>query len=204
VQNIRLLRRSKISVLRFGTVISRDLIADFDKYLALACELKAEIWELYRPMNTAISFREAPPIAPKDLRRLAKLIEPRMGLKPGIVFANPVPICLFKKNQAPMFLGARFDDGHTRLVLDPRGFYKPSYYIQKNLGSEPLKAWNSRFLKDISGLSWLGGKCRRCTLRLRCLGGSRFAAGEKCGNYQGNDPWLSGKKDQGSVSTVLR
>ncbi|MCX5785592.1 MAG: radical SAM protein [Elusimicrobia bacterium] len=189
IKNIRLLRRSGIGVLRLGTVISKELITNFEKYRALAEGLKAEIWELYRPMGSNTSLPKEFRITLKDLRRLVRRLEPRLGLKPRTLFANPVPFCLFKKRQAPLFLGASFDDGHTRLVLDPRGFYKPSYYIQKKLGAEPFKAWNSRLLKNISGPARLRS-CRSCIFRLRCLGGSRFMARAESGNYSGKDPYL--------------
>ena len=200
IQNIRLLRRSDIGVLRLGTVISKELIANFEKYRALAESLKAEIWELYRPMGTNADLPEEFRITLKDLRSLARRLEPRLGHKPQTLFANPVPFCLFKKSQAPLFLGARFDDGHTRLVLDPRGFYKPSYYIQKNLGDSAGKAWHSRLLKNISGPTRLRG-CRNCVFYLRCLGGSRFMAWIESGNYSGKDPYLKEQRRLNSFCT---
>ncbi|HAF95758.1 MAG: hypothetical protein A2X34_04390 [Elusimicrobia bacterium GWC2_51_8] len=190
ISNIRRLRRAGVSVLRLGTVISRDLLENFEKYLQLAKSLKADVWELYRPMRSAGNNTADAAVNTAALRRLAGRLEPQAGEKPLVVFANPVPFCLFKKSQAPLFLGARFDDGHSRLVLDPKGFYKPSYYIQKNLGDRPLRAWDSPFLKKLNGFSYLGGKCRRCFFRLRCLGGSRFMAGLGRGNYLKKDPWL--------------
>ncbi|OGS13259.1 MAG: hypothetical protein A2234_03200 [Elusimicrobia bacterium RIFOXYA2_FULL_58_8] len=188
-ENIRLLKSCGIPVLRLGTVISDALLENPGKYLRLARSFKADVWELYRPMSAAGS--DGPPaINPRSLRRLADKFEPLMRQKPRVVFANPVPFCLFKKKQAPLFLGATFDDGHSRLVVDPRGFYKPSYYIQKNVGAAPLRAWNSAFLKKIAGLEYLRGKCRRCVFRLRCFGGSRFMAKAARGDHFKNDPWL--------------
>ncbi|MCX5790611.1 MAG: radical SAM protein, partial [Elusimicrobia bacterium] len=189
--NIRALRRAGIPVLRLGTVISEDLLANFEKYLRLAKELDADIWELYRPMLPA-GNGPAQTATPAALRRLARRLEAGLGCRPRVLFANPLPLCVFEKKQAPLFLGARFDDGHTRLVLDPRGFYKPSYYIQKNLGPDILAAWNSSFLKKTCGLDYLGKKCSRCAFRLRCLGGSRFLALTWRGSRFKPDPWLAG------------
>ena len=189
--NIRALRRAGIPVLRLGTVISGDLLENFEKYLRLAKELDADIWELYRPMLSA-GKGPAETVTPAALRRLARRLEAGLGGRPRVLFANPLPLCVFKKSQAPLFLGARFDDGHTRLVLDPRGFYKPSYYIQENLGTDLLAAWNGRFLKKMRALAYLGKKCSNCPLRLRCLGGSRFLARAVRGSYFKPDPWLAG------------
>lgn len=189
--NIRLFRLSGVPVVRLGTVISAGLAGNFGKYLALTKSLDADIWELYRPMPAAGGMpARGEKITPALLRRLASRIEKLPRAKPRILFANPVPLCLFPARQAPLFLGARFDDGHTRLVLDPRGFYKASYYIQKDLGGDIMAAWNSPFLKKLDKAWCLEGRCRRCEVRLRCLGGSRFLAGAGSGDRGGRDPWL--------------
>ena len=186
--NIRLFRRSGVPVVRLGTVISSGLAGNFEKYLTLITELDADIWELYRPMPAAVGMSaRGKEITPELLRRLAARIEKLPRAKPQILFANPVPLCLFSAKQAPLFLGARFDDGHTRLVLDPRGFYKASYYMQKDLGGNIMAAWNSPFLKKLDKAWYLESGCRRCEVRLRCLGGSRFMAGA---DSDGQDPWL--------------
>ena len=190
IRNIRLLRRCGIPVVRLGTVISGALLDAPGKYLRLARNLKADVWELYRPMGPQGGDRR-PQVSVRALRRLAARLEPRTEKGPQVVFANPVPFCLFKRSQAPLFLGARFDDGHSRLVLDPRGFYKPSYYIQQNLGADALRAWNGPFLKKLSAGRYLAGKCARCVFRLRCLGGSRFMAHSSGRGYCGKDPWLA-------------
>jgi len=186
---IRLLRGSGIPVLRLGTVISGPLLRTPERCLRLAQNLEADVWELYRPM--APDGKGPAAVSVRALRHLAARLEPLAGKKPLSVFANPVPFCLFKKSQAPLLLGARFDDGHSRLVLDPRGFYKPSYYIQEDLGTDPLRAWNSRFLKNLCGPVHLRGKCSRCVFRLRCLGGSRFMAKGARGTYCAKDPLLA-------------
>lgn len=191
LRNIRLLRHRGVPVLRLGTIISSGLPATFSRYARLARALRADVWELYRPMLSVKPRADDPAgVTPAVFRRLAALLEREPGGSTRILFANPVPFCLFPEKQAPLFLGARFDDGHTRLVLDPRGFYKPSYYIQKNLGTDILRAWNSPFLRKLGAGEYLGRKCRRCVFSLRCLGGSRFMARARNGAYCADDPWL--------------
>ena len=182
--NARLFRSCGVPVLRLGTVISGTLLANFEKYLALAKSTGADAWELYRPMAAG---RGDPAVTPAALRALAGRLESGIGARMPVYFANPLPLCLFKKSQAPLFLGARFDDGHTRLVLDPRGFYKPSYYAQDDLGADIKGAWNSPVLSEFSGSKTLPLKCRRCVLMARCLGGSRSLA-RTAGKAA--DPWL--------------
>ena len=187
LRNIKALRRA-VTTLRLGTVISAALPGVLDKYLGLAAGLQADIWELYRPMAGASPGRGRE-VTPALLRGLADRLETAAGTKPQVLFANPAPLCLFPARQAPLFLGARFDDGHTRLVLDPRGFYKPSYYIQKDLGRDLMAAWNSPWLKKLDKAGYAQG-CRACVFRLRCLGGSRFLAGADGARRGGRDPWL--------------
>jgi MoaA/NifB/PqqE/SkfB family radical SAM enzyme len=176
---LRLLRRA-VPVLRLGTVLSGALLRDFDGFLALARRLRADAWELYRPMSRRAAD---PAVTPAALRRLARRLEREAGKAPYITFANPLPLCLLPPRLAPLCLGARFDDGHTRLVLDPRGFYKPGYYLQTDLGPDLLRAWRGSLRRELTAPGRIERGCAGCALLLRCLGGSRFLAAS------GADPW---------------
>lgn len=200
--NIRSLKPAGVKILRLGTVISGDVINNFPAYYRLAARLKADIWELYRPMpplNTPAGengFR----LEPEDIKRLSQRLASLKAVSPRVVIANPVPLCLVPAAERKNFLGAAFDDGHTRVVYDPRGFFKPSYYIEENLGTSLEKAWASRFLKTLGGFGHLPGRCKACRELLKCLGGSRYLAKAGNGNYFAKDPWLpavEGMKDEG-------
>jgi len=99
-------------------------------------------------------------------------------------------LCLVPRAERKNLLGAMFDDGHTRIVHDPRGFFKPSYYIAENLGEDAGTAWGSGYMKDLRSLPWLEPRCRNCRWMPKCLGGSRFMAKAAAGNYFAADPWL--------------
>ena len=77
---------------------------------------------------------------------------------------------------ADVSLGAKYDDGHCRLVIDPRGYIKPSYFINEKLANylEIEKAWNSTFLKKIQHLDFVNNKCKQCKYLPECKAGSRY------------------------------
>lgn len=189
--NMSLLRQ-KVPVFRLGTVASRGLLKDFSGFHALASRLKADIWEIYRPMpdGRGKPRPEELQVGPGDMKRLSAAI---LALKPGgprTLIANPVPLCLVPARERKNLLGAAFDDGHTRLVLDPRGFFKPSYYIEENLGGSLAAAWASPYRRRLISASWLPARCRPCRWLLKCLCGSRALAKAGSGDYFTGDPWL--------------
>lgn len=189
---IKRLRSSGVKIVRAGTVISRPLIKRFAAWEKAVAALGFDIWELYRPMMTREALAAAPEfkISKKDLIALAKKLAARKS--PGLraVLANPVPFCVLPAAARPFALGARFDDGWTRLVLDASGFYKPSYPSRKFLGKTLAGAWAHPFLEKTRAGAWLPLKCRRCRMLSTCLGGSRFQAGA-AGDIFGADPWMN-------------
>lgn len=189
--NMRLLR-AKVPVFRLGTVASKSFMSGFGRWRALAAKLEADIWELYRPMPDGRGAARSGDfdLGPADLKRLSRLAaqSEKSGLK--TLVANPAPLCLVAPAERKNLLGAAFDDGHTRLVLDPRGFYKPSYYIDENLGASLKTAWASPYRRRLVSFSWLPASCRSCRWLLKCLGGSRALARAASGTYFAGDPWL--------------
>ncbi|OGR45259.1 MAG: hypothetical protein A2X35_03170 [Elusimicrobia bacterium GWA2_61_42] len=189
--NMKLLR-ARVPVFRLGTVASEELMAGFSAYLRLARRLKADIWEIYRPMPDGRGKERAAGLTPgpESFRKLSSLIAAAGSAALRIVLANPLPLCLVPEQQRMNLLGAAYDDGHTRLVFDPRGFFKPSYYIEENLGADLGKAWRSAALKKINSTAGLPRACRGCDYLLKCLGGSRAAAKKARGKYSSPDPWM--------------
>lgn len=196
---IKRLRASGVKVVRAGTVVSKPLIRDFGRWHKAVTALGFDIWELYRPMMSSEALAAAPEfgISRTDFIELAKktALTRRTGSGTGrsgearAVLANPVPLCALPAAARPFALGARFDDGWTRLVLDASGAYKPSYPSRRFLGKTLKAAWKHPFLEKNRAGTWLPLKCRRCGLLSVCLGGSRFQA-EAAGNIFGADPWM--------------
>ncbi|MBU2574728.1 MAG: radical SAM protein [Elusimicrobia bacterium] len=191
LSNMRRLR-SAVPAFRVGTVASKDLLKNFKAYRALAVKLEADIWEIYRPMLDKKAEAAGPEfrLAAADLKRLSAAIAALKTGGPRVLLANPAPLCLVPAAERKNLLGAAFDDGHTRLVYDPRGFFKPSYYIGERLGGDIKRAWNSDYMRALRSFSWTAPRCKACDYLLKCLCGSRFQAASGGGDYFGRDPWL--------------
>jgi MoaA/NifB/PqqE/SkfB family radical SAM enzyme len=184
LRNMRALRRA-VPVFRLGTVASADLLKHFGRYRALAAALGTDVWEIYRPMRA-----DGGGVTPAQMKRLSRLVSAGRAGAPRTLLANPVPLCLVPRAERANLLGAMFDDGHTRLVHDPRGFFKPSYYISEDLGADAARAWTTGHMRMLRSFGWLAPRCRRCRWLPRCLGGSRFMAKSLGGSYLSPDPWL--------------
>jgi len=194
IQDIYLLSKY-IPVVRVGTVITKTLINNFKKYYQLIEKLNVTLWELYRPMviKNSLTDKELN-IDKADLIKLIESIHQTKKKSSGIPvkIANPIPFCITKKPEqnANILIGAVADDGHSRIVFDAKGFFKPSYFITKNLGTTIKKAWDNPWLKKIRGFYGLPQKCKSCSYLKWCCGGSRVHAYLYYGNYFKADPLM--------------
>ena len=195
LKNVAALKAGGVKTLRLGTVVSKDILKYFPAYYRLARRLKADMWELYRPMlkKEALSRNREFDLARADIKRLSGLISSLAPGLPRVTIANPVPLCAVPAAERKNFLGSAFDDGRTRLVYDARGFFKPSYCLEKNLGPVLKKAWASPFLKRLNATGSLPGRCKACRYLLKCHGGSRFLANAGAGR-PASDPWFPGPR----------
>jgi len=87
-------------------------------------------------------------------------------------------------------LGAKYDDGHARIIISPEGYAKPSYFIDENLGTDILESWNNPLMKDIRALKLVPDQCKECSFLKLCKGGSRFAAKLHSGDFKARDPLM--------------
>ncbi|MEI8012183.1 MAG: radical SAM protein [Candidatus Omnitrophota bacterium] len=188
IKNIFLLKAC-LPVVRLGTVITPNLINNFSKYATLIEKIKPHTWELFRPMTGPF----LPPA--KDRERYGKLCQSLLKLQGrGIhaVIGNALPLCLLKNQKIAqrVIAGGQADDGHTRLVWDAHGFFKPSYFIHENLGTNLPAAWQHPFLKELNNTAHLPSICQKCSLLEKCCGGSRTLAQKIYGSFSTADPLL--------------
>jgi len=132
-------------------------------------------------INKHNQFLNKKKITNKDIELLAKKIS-YLNKKTKIrtIIANSIPFCSIKNVNLMNSIcsGALYDDGHKRMVVDPRGFFKPHYFIDRKLGSVDnlLGAWNHPFMKKMRNLEYLPKECGKCNFKYKCRGGSRFEA----------------------------
>ena len=192
LRGIRILKRSKIPFLRIGIVVSKSIIDNMHNFLTLVNSLGINNVEFYRPIISRArvkSFSDFD-ITKQDILKLLDYMPILNNNGINAYFANPIPFCITKNQTKKIhFRGAKLDDGHCRLVFDSKGYYKPSYSIDINLGYSIRTAWSHPFIKKINSLNYLSNKCSLCKYLKWCLGGSRYLAKEYCGDYFAPDPW---------------
>ena len=178
---------TRLPALRIGTVISKTFILNMSKYARIIGSLGIKNWELYRSLvEHKTEFDIVKPELLKIMRYLYTLRKKHINAK----IANPVPFCISLSPVLSLatLLGGVADDGHSRIVWDPEGFFKPSYFIQKNIGNTITDAWNHPFIKNIRSLDYLPFLCQKCRYLLWCKGGSRVMANIASHSYFGDDP----------------
>lgn len=192
IQNIFLLR-SYVPTLRLGSVMTPSLLKNWPRYVALIKRLRPHTWELFRPMSGQDKLPDN--VTLKDYQRLCRKIVELKRENLNVKLANALPFCILKDRDlaASIMLGAASDDGHSRLVWDARGFFKPSYFIDKNLGNTIRRSWQHPFLKKMRQGSYLPTLCRQCSHLAWCRGGSRAKAYAWSGSYFDADPLMREK-----------
>ncbi|MBU2037026.1 radical SAM protein [Patescibacteria group bacterium] len=196
IKAVKLLKEQEIQVVRAGTVATKENILNFDKIADLIFNLPLDEWELYRP----ILIDKKTSLSPYLVNLLAdKLINLRRKADKPVFIANAIPFCSIKdlNKLNAVSRGALYDDGCRRLVIDPRGFVKPHYFLDENIG-DPLNilaAWEHSFMKKMRSLEFLPDACLNCRFKYKCRGGSRYEAKAVNNNYGALDPLAVPQKE---------
>ena len=85
-------------------------------------------------------------------------------------------------------MGAELDEGHLRIVRSAKGYFKPNYFLETNLGSTIQTAWKHPFLNELNSTDYLPHLCQRCPVLDTCRGGSRSMALRIYGTPLAADP----------------
>ncbi len=190
IRAIVLLKKYGIPLVRVGTVASRENIEKLEKISEIVLSSPADEWEIYRQISINKNTEK---IKSCDIKLLVdKIYRIRDKTGKNISLANSLPFCSIKEVSKISFIssGSLFDDGRNRLVIDPRGFIKPHYFLEVNLGQQfdILSAWQNCFLKKIRSLDFLPVNCQKCPFVFKCGGGSRYEAKLAFGDYFAPDP----------------
>lgn len=187
---VNLLKQEGVAIVRVGMVITKELINKLDALENFILELPFDELEFYRPVYF---MKKKSFLTPSIIEILVeKIIDWREKTDKKISIVNAVPFCAIKdlNKMNSVSEGALFEDGHSRLVIDPRDFVKPHYFIDKKIGSplNILKAWQHPFAKKMRNLDFLPKECQNCNFRFKCCGGSRYAAKLTFGSWRAPDP----------------
>ena len=194
IKVMKWLKRSGLKTLRVSTIGTWDNIRHLDEIYRILVEVGANEWAVNRiiPLpgqKDLFSFRQLRALAKKLVKIRKDIVRKNISLNAHI--DNGVPFCA----DDPILMnsvssGGGSVDGHTRYAIDPRGFAKPIYYLEKNIGNplEPLECWNHPFMKKIRSYAILPRECKKCILLEKCKGGNRFCAYVAYGDYKARDP----------------
>ena len=188
---IELLSQSKIPVLRFGSVLTSNNILHLKEIAKLIGNFRHDHWEVYREI---VLYNKLKPHK-NDLKFIIDQICEISLLRKKIVnIPNAVPFCgADSELMNYLCTGALHDDGHSRLVIDPNGFAKPSYFLNVNIGNPEkiLECWNNPFMLKMRNLEFVPPECNGCKYLLKCKGGSRYSGLINEGHYLGKDPLMT-------------
>jgi radical SAM protein with 4Fe4S-binding SPASM domain len=159
-----------------ATVITPSMTRSFARFLPLIRKINPAAWILLRPIGDLkedLKHMDIP-----FYRSLTLQIMKARQKKINVFIANPIPMCLAGDLRIgrEAFFGAKFDDGHARIVRDTRGFFKPGYFLDTNLGTTIQTAWKHPFLNQLNRADYLHSLCQRCPLLDTCRGGCRSMA----------------------------
>ncbi len=185
---LRLLRNSKIKIVRSGTIATPENISHLDEIFNIVKSLGLDSWEVYRPISNS---KETKQLSKEEIKALVAKLKTFKEEGWFVPIANALPFCSFDMAEVDkVSLGAKYDDGHCRIVVDARGYAKPSYFIDEPIGDpEDIgSCWNNEFMRKLRELKLVDTKCKNCTYLLKCKGGSRFAANLVNSNYDKRDP----------------
>lgn len=185
-----ILKAAGLPVIRIGTVIRKKTIKDFDKMARLIMMLPVDEWEFYRPVPGGPASGKLTRYEIESLARAILFLRPKTRM--AVSIANSIPFCFVKDRNLmnAVCAGGQFDEGRSRLVVDPRGFVKPHYFMDVNVGDplEIIMAWNHPFMRRLRNFS--PKKCGRCRFWQKCLGGSQYHAYLATDDWQSPDPWI--------------
>lgn len=191
LENLKKLASSKVPVVRVDTIMSKTLLRRKESYVDILKTAGVRHWVLTRPMHRSGPATSEEYRLSRDefLRTLRFLIALRKkGLETYV--GNAVPFCVDKSSRYDVLFGANSHTEARRLVYDCRGFYKPTYEMNTDLGNTLTEAQRHPFLRRLWSLEHLPPPCSACLELKNCLGGNRFMAREAFGGEASADPLM--------------
>jgi len=190
IDAIKLLKKCGIKPIRCGTIATKKNIQNLAKFFEIVRDLEVDEWEMFRPIPSKTCPHS---IDNQDVKRLVEKLLIFKKEYENCYITNAIPFCSYEPEKIrQVATGAKFDDGHVRIVVGADGHAKPSYFLTEDLGDVLKKditsCWNNDFAKKIRSLQMVSKICKRCIYLKRCKGGSRFIAKFVNGSYAAMDP----------------
>jgi radical SAM protein with 4Fe4S-binding SPASM domain len=199
IKNIFLLKAC-LPTLWLATVITPAMTKSFTQFIPLIKKIDPAAWLLLRPiggLNKDLKKMDIP-----FYRALTFQIMKARQKNINVFIANPIPMCIAGNLQVGQkaFFGAKFDEGHARIVRSAEGYFKPDYFLKKNLGKTIRGAWEHPFLCELDRTDYLPDLCQRCPVLDTCRGGCRSMALRTFNTILAPDPLFDGAIAQKALS----
>ncbi|MDE1919919.1 MAG: radical SAM protein [Candidatus Omnitrophica bacterium] len=185
IKNIFLLK-AYLPTLWIATVITPA--KPLKPFIPIIKKIHPAAWLLQRPISE--SNEDLKKMDIPYYRALALEIMKLRKERINAFISNPIPLCVAGNLDIgqQVFLGAKLDEGHLRIVRSAKGYFKPNYFLETNLGRTLQAAWQHPFLNDLNRTDYLPDDCQRCPLLETCRGGSRSMALRTHGTPLAADP----------------
>jgi radical SAM protein with 4Fe4S-binding SPASM domain len=187
IKNIFLLK-AYLPTLWIATVITPAMARSFAQFLPLIKKINPAAWLLQRPISelNADLKKMSIPFYHNLTLQIMKARQENINA----FISNPIPLCITGnlRTAKEAFLGAKLDEGHLRIVRSAKGFFKPNYFLETNLGNTIQTAWEHPFLNELNRTDYLPDLCQRCPVLDTCRGGSRSMALRIHGTALAADP----------------
>jgi len=199
IKNIFLLK-AYLPTIWLATVITPPKMRSFDRFLPLIRSIDPTAWLLQRPISEINDDIRQMGVA--FYRTLTLQIMRARREKINVFISNPFPLCIAGDLRIgrEAFMGAKLDEGHLRMVRSAKGYFKPSYFIETNLGTTVKEAWNHPFMRDLNRTDYLPQLCQRCPVLETCRGGCRAMALHAHGTALSADPLFDAASAQKALS----
>lgn len=183
-----LLLLKHIPYVRAGTVITPFVLQHLDQYASLFQKLRLFSWGLFRPIA-----KERFAISKQDYQKLILQLYQYHHKGLHATIGNALPFCILPHLEiaSKVILGGKAEDGHSRLVFNYKHFFKPSYFIDENLGTSIKEALKNSFLQQLQKTSFLPSQCQNCFYLSSCLGGCRALSYLQHQSYFHVDPFYT-------------
>jgi len=197
---IKWFRKAGIRIIRINTIATLKNIRNLEKFYELIKELKIDRWAVNRLIPISGEKEQwGEKELPLLINKLTKIKKDKFKNKipTQIHIVNAVPLCAADPIRLNSICsGGRSVDGHERFVIDPRGFAKPIYYLEEDIGNgiNIMDCWNSSFMKSLRNYKFLPIECKNCPLLEKCKGGNRYCAYVVNKSYFSPDPLMDYSK----------
>ena len=187
IKNIFLLK-AYLPTLWLATVITPAMTRSFAQFLPLIKKINPAAWLLQRPISDL--NEDLKKMGIPFYRALTLQIMKARQENINVFIANPIPLCITGDLRIgkEVFFGAKLDEGHLRIVRSAKGFFKPNYFLETNLGNTIQTAWDHPFMRELNRTDYLPDLCQRCPVLDTCRGGSRSMALRAHGTALAADP----------------